>query len=70
MDPQWFPFSLVEESCYSRIKLTPKAVEYFEKIKKNRRAKGIEDEQILQTALIYARKDRVRPAERYSPFIS
>lgn len=69
LDPQWIPFSLVEKSCYTRVVLTPKAEEYLEKIKKNRRSKGVEDEQILQTALMYARKDRVRPVERYCPFI-
>lgn len=68
-DPQWFPFSLVEHACYARISLTPKAVEYFEQIKKTRKAKGIEDERILQTALMYAKNDRDRPITKYCPFV-
>tara|TARA_R110002050_G_scaffold412_5_gene2809 strand:- start:1917 stop:2207 length:291 start_codon:yes stop_codon:yes gene_type:complete len=68
-DPQWFPFSLVEHACYARISLTPKAVEYLEQIKKTRKAKGIEDERILQTALMYAKNDRDRPITKYCPFV-
>ncbi len=68
-DPQWFPFSLVEHACYVRISLTPKAVEYLEQIKKTRKAKGIEDERILQTALMYAKNDRDRPITKYCPFV-